>query len=83
VCEAHGGLSILARQGKLQPSGRTAAFKAYRAAAVEGRSPQVSLDLMRLPIYRRANEWTRIRLARAWMTPGWTALVRQIQSRDI
>ena len=61
---------MLARQGKFQPSGRTAAFKADRAATVEGRSPPVPLDLMRLPIYREANDWTRMRLARAWGTPG-------------
>jgi hypothetical protein len=30
VCEAHGGVLALARQGKLQSSGRTAAFKATR-----------------------------------------------------
>ena len=74
---------MLARQGKLQPTGRTAAFKAARAAAVEGRAPPAPLDLMRLPIYRQANEWTRIRLVRAWGTPAWLPLVRQIQRQDI
>jgi hypothetical protein len=78
-----GGFLALARQGKLQRSGRTAAYKANRAAAVEGRSPQVSLDLMRLAVYKTANEWTRIRLARAWGTNGWLPLVRQIQRQDI
>ena len=77
VCEAHGGFSVLARQGKLLSSGRTAAFKAV--AAAEGRSPIVTLELMRLPIYRQANQWTRIRLAKAWGTPAWMALVRQIR----
>jgi hypothetical protein len=79
VCGAHGGFSVLARQGKLQPSGRTAAFRATRAAAVEGRSPSAPLDLIRLPIYRQASQWGRIRLVRAWGTPAWPALVRQIQ----
>jgi hypothetical protein len=83
VCEAHGGLRALARQGKLQSSGRTAAFKANRAAMPEGRAPPVPFDLIRLPIYRESNEWTRIRLARAWATPAWLPLVRQIQHQDI
>ena len=55
-CEAHGGIRMLAMQGKFQPSGRTAAFKAARAAAVEGRSPQVPFELIRLSVYRQANE---------------------------
>jgi hypothetical protein len=58
-------------------------FKAARAAAVEGRSPQTSLELTRLSIYQKSNDWTRIRLVRAWMTPGWLPLVRQIQRQDI
>ena len=78
-CEAHGGILALAPRGEFQPSGRTAAFK---AAAVEGRSPQVSLELMKLPVYRQANGWTRIRLARAWGTTAWLPLVRQIQSQQ-
>jgi hypothetical protein len=82
TCEAHGGFRVLARQGKLERSGRTAAFKA-RAAAVEDRSPAASLELTRLQIYRAANGWTRMRLVRAWMTPGWLPLVRQIQHQDI
>jgi hypothetical protein len=83
VCEAHGGVLALARQGTLQRSGRTAMFKATRVAAVEGRSPQVSVDLIRLPVYQKSNDWTRIRLARAWGTSGWLPLVRQIQRQDI
>jgi hypothetical protein len=82
-CEAHGGVLALARQGMLQRSGRTAMFNATRVAAVEGRSPQVSLELTRLPVYRQSNDWTRIRLARAWMTPGWLPLVRQIERQGI
>jgi hypothetical protein len=58
-------------------------FNATRVAAVEGRSPQVSLELTRLPVYRQSNDWTRIRLARAWMTPGWLPLVRQIERQGI
>jgi hypothetical protein len=82
-CESHGGIRALATQGKYQPSGRTAAFKATRAAAVEGRSPVVPFELMKLPVYRAANEWTKIRLARAWMTTAWLPLVRQIQHQGI
>jgi hypothetical protein len=78
VCGVHGGFSILARRGQLQSTGRTAAFKAARA--VEGRCPPVPLELTRLQIYRQANDWTRIRLARAWGTGGWLTLVRQLQS---
>jgi hypothetical protein len=80
VCGAHGGFSVLARQGKLQPTGRTAALKATRVAAVEGRSPPVPLELMRMPVYQQANQWTRIRLVRAWGTSAWTVVVRQMQS---
>jgi hypothetical protein len=83
VCEAHGGVLALARQGRLRSSGRTAAFKANRSAMPEGRAPSVSLDLMRLPLYKKSNEWTRIRLARAWGTSSWLPLVRQIQRQDI
>jgi hypothetical protein len=54
---------MLARQGKLQSTGRTAAF---RAAAVEGRSPPASSELIQLTVYRQASQWTRMRLARAW-----------------
>jgi hypothetical protein len=83
VCEAHGGVLALARQGKLQSSGRTAAFKADRAAMIEGRSPPAPLELTRLQVYRGANDWTRMRMVRAWGTPGWLPLVRQIQRQDI
>jgi hypothetical protein len=82
TCEAHGGLRVLARQGKLQRTGRTTAFKA-RVAAVEGRSPPAPFELMRLQVYRTANGWTRQRLVRAWMTPAWLPLVRQIQHQGI
>jgi hypothetical protein len=82
-CESHGGIRALARQGMFQPSGRTAAFKADRAAMIEGRAPSVPLDLIQLPIYKKSNQWTRIRLARAWGTPGWLSLVRQIERQDI
>jgi hypothetical protein len=80
VCEAHGGFGMLAMQGKFQPSGRSAAF---RTATVEGRSPPAPFDLMRLPLYRQANERTRMRLVKAWQTPAWHVLVRQIQLRSI
>ena len=80
VCEAHGGFGMLAMQGKFQPSGRSAAF---RAATVEGRSPPAPFDLMRLRLYREADERTRMRLVAAWQTPGWHVLVRQMQLRNI
>ena len=77
--EAHGGVRMLARQGKLQSSGRTAAFKANRAAMPEGQSSPPPLELIQLRVYQEANNWTRIRLARAWGTSGWAPLLRQIQ----
>ena len=80
VCESHGGIGMLAMQGKFQPSGRSAAF---RIATVEGRSPPAPFDLMRLPLYQQANGRTRMRLVKAWQTPGWHVLVRQMQLRDI
>ena len=78
VCEAHGGFGMLAMQGKFQPSGRSAAF---RAATVEGRSPPAPFDLMRLRLYQEADERTRMRLVAAWQTDAWHVLVRQIQLR--
>ena len=80
VCEAHGGFGMLARQGKFQPSGRSAAF---RAATVEGRSGPAPYDLTHLPLYREADERTRMRLIAAWQTPAWNVLVRQIRLRNI
>ena len=79
-CESHGGILALARAGKFLPSGRTAAF---RAAAVEDRTSSAPIELVRLAIYRSASQRTRMRLIRAWQTPAWMTLVRQIQSRDI
>jgi hypothetical protein len=79
-CESHGGILALARQKKFLPSGRTAAF---RAAAVEDRTSPAPIELVRLPIYRSASQRTRMRLIRAWQTPAWTTLVRQIQRQDI
>ena len=35
------------------------------------------------PEYRRANDWTRIRLARAWRTEGWQSLVKQLKQQII
>ena len=52
-CESHGGIRALAKRGEFQPSGRTALFKAERAAAaVEGRTPAAPFELMRLEIYQ-------------------------------
>jgi hypothetical protein len=82
VCEAHGGFLALARAGKLQSSGRTAAFKAMRAAVPEGRSPPAMLALMRMPLYRHADQRMKMKLVRAWGTPAWSALVRLIRDQD-
>jgi hypothetical protein len=83
-CESHGGIRALARRGEFQPSGRTALFKAVRATAIEDRTPAAPFELVQLELYRQANQWTRMRLIRAWGTSGWMALVRQIKSqRDI
>ena len=80
VCEAHGGFGMLAMQGKFQPSGRTAAFRA--ASAVEGRSPPAPFDLMRFGFTRRLtadkNE-TGASLADARLG---MPLVRQMQSQQ-
>ena len=75
ICGAHGGFRSWARQGKLQKTGRTAAF---RAAAVEGRTSAPPLELTRLMVYRQANDWTRSRMSRAWQTESWRPLMRQI-----
>jgi hypothetical protein len=82
VCEAHGGFQALARAGKLQPSGRTAAFKALRAAAPEGRSPSASSRLIRLKLYQEADQRMKMKLIRVYGTPAWAVLARQIQDRD-
>ena len=84
-CESHGGIRALAQRGEFQPSGRTALFKAERAAAaVEDRTPAAPFELVQLELYRQANQWTRMRLIRAWGTEGWLSMVRQIKSqRDI
>ena len=70
----------LAMRETFQRSGRSAAF---RAATVEGRSPPAPFDLMRLRLYREADERTKMKLVAAWQTPGWHALVRQMQLRNI
>ena len=75
--------SRVSQAGKFQPSGRTALFKAERAAAVEDRTSPAPIELVQLAIYRSASQRTRMRLIRAWQTSAWMTLVRQIQSRDI
>ena len=80
VCGPHGGFSAWSKQGRFQPSGRSAAF---RAAMVEGRSPIVPLELTRLAVYRQANEWDRMRFARAWMTDSWPSLIRQLRATPV
>ena len=91
VCLAHGGQAALARQGRYQPSGRAALAIAAKKAKEESMrlkmpedrvSDAPSFELTRLRVYIKANEWTRLRLIRAWGTEGWHGLVRQLRSRD-
>jgi hypothetical protein len=82
VCGAHGGYSVLAHQGKLQPSGRSAAAIERRAAAVEDRTPPPTTELSHLHIYKHANQWVRMRLIRAWGTPAWPTLVKQLRTQQ-
>ena len=84
VCGAHGGFKQWARQGKLQKTGRSVAhLAARRAAAVEGRSPLLPLELLKTPAYLKANAWTRMRIARAWVSPPavYVSLIRQLYQR--
>lgn len=80
-CGWHGGFMKLARQGKLQPTGRSAAYRAERAAAVEGRAPVAPLALTQIRIYQQADQWSRARLARAWDTESWPRVVKRVQAR--
>ena len=90
VCAAHGGQLALARQGRLQKSGRAAAAIAVKEAAAqtrakmpEGRPAGVPpLELQRLSIYIKASERQRIRLALAYGTDAWLGAVRAMQERD-
>ena len=92
VCESHGGVEILARQGRLQKSGRAAAAIAAKEAKVaemmrakmpEGRPVDVPPpELTAMPLYRRASERQRIRLALAYGTDAWLGAVRAMQERD-
>jgi hypothetical protein len=92
VCESHGGALALARQGRLQKSGRAAAAIAAKEAAKaemmrskmpEGRPSGVPpLELLKLRIYVKASERQRIRLAMAFQTDEWLAVVRLMQERD-
>ena len=68
VCEAHGGCGLLAIQGKLQPTGRAKARIAAQLTASKDQGPP-PIELTKLPLYRQANDWTRIRLARAFKIP--------------
>jgi hypothetical protein len=77
VCEAHGGCGLLAIQRKLQPTGRAKARIAAQPPASKDQAPP-PIELINLPLYRQANQWTRIRLARAFNTPAWFSLIRQI-----
>ena len=81
VCEAHGGLGqsghaggSFSRRGDPRGSGPP--------WSKDGRS-QRRFDLMRLRLYREADERTRMRLIMAWNTAAWPVLIRQIQLRNI
>jgi hypothetical protein len=90
VCGAHGGQLALARQGRLQKSGRAAAAIAAKEAAKqdrlkmpEGRPSDVPpLDLTRLRIYVEASERQRIRLAMAFGTDSWFGVVMSMKERE-
>ena len=58
VCGAHGGQMALAKQKRLQSSGRSAAYKALKTETV-GAPP---FDLTQTKAYRKANLITRQRL---------------------
>jgi hypothetical protein len=77
-CGWHGGFRTWARQGKLQPTGRSAVF---RAAAVEDRTPAAPLELTQLRLYRLADQWSRMRLIRAWGQADWMQVVKRVQAR--
>jgi hypothetical protein len=82
VCGCHGGYGIWAKQGKLQPTGKSAAIKAGRAAMVEDRVKAAPYELSRLKTYQNADQRDRMRMIQAWQTPSWTSLIRQIKMRD-
>jgi hypothetical protein len=85
VCGAHGGFKQWAREGRLLKTGRSAARAAeYRAAMVEGRSPVIPVELTRLPTYLKADGWTRMKLAKAWISgPAvYLSLIRQLNQRE-
>jgi hypothetical protein len=88
VCAAHGGQLALARQGRLQKSGRAAAAIAAKAEALRAKMPEgrpngvPPLDLIRLRIYQRASERQRIRLALAYGTDAWHGIVMSMQERE-
>ena len=85
VCAAHGGQLALARQGRLQKSGRAAAAiaeKQARSKMPEGRASDVpSSDLTKLRCYIEASERQRIRLAMAFQTDSWQGVVMSMQER--
>jgi hypothetical protein len=83
VCGPHGGFAIWGRQGKLQPTGRSAAFRTAKAAAVEDRTSTASAELLRMPVYQQADQWVRMRLTRAWNTQSWPELISQLKQREI
>lgn len=78
VCGAHGGYGIWATQGKLKRSGKGAAIKAERAAAIEGRVEPPLQDLARLRVYQLADERSRMKMARAYGTSSWVPLMKQL-----
>jgi hypothetical protein len=87
-CESHGGALRLARQGRLQKSGRAAAAIAAKAEMMRSKMPEgrpdgvPPLELTRMPIYRRASQRQRIRLALAFGTDSWHGVVMSMRERD-
>jgi hypothetical protein len=82
VCGPHGGFGAWATQGKLQPTGRSAAVRAARAAMIEDRTPNPPTELINLPIYQQTDQWSRMRLAKAWGTQSWHRLISQLKQRQ-
>jgi hypothetical protein len=83
VCGPHGGFSIWARQGKLKRSGKSAAIRAQRAAAIEGRSEGAPAALMHLRVYQEANERMRMRLIQAFQSVTWGKLLKEIRDSKV
>jgi hypothetical protein len=81
VCGAHGGFRIWAAQGKLQKTGRSQAAKA--AKAQRPCATVIPLFLIQNPVYGKASQADRIRLAKAANnTAACASLIRQLDQRQ-